>query len=54
FSSRLIHFLTMLGINAKANHLRMVKNYSYILTSMVYCIRVLAIEKLLLAAYYNK
>ncbi|KAF1949009.1 hypothetical protein CC80DRAFT_430253, partial [Byssothecium circinans] len=54
FSSRLIYFLTMLGINAKANHLRMVKNYLYILTSIVYCIRVLAIEKLLPAACRDK
>ncbi|KAF1948456.1 hypothetical protein CC80DRAFT_431587, partial [Byssothecium circinans] len=54
FSNRLIYFLTILGINAKANYLRIVKNYTYMLTSIVYYIRVLAIEKLLLVARHNK
>ncbi|KAF2646966.1 hypothetical protein K491DRAFT_615821, partial [Lophiostoma macrostomum CBS 122681] len=54
FSSRLIYFLTILGINTKVNCLYIVKNYLYILTGIVYYIKVLAIEKLLLAIYYNK
>jgi hypothetical protein len=47
FSSGLIHFLAVLGIDAEANRLRTAKNYSYMLAGVVYCIRVLAVEKLL-------
>ena len=54
FSSRLIYFLTILGINTKVDYLYIAKNYLYILTSIVYYIRVFTIEKLLLVAYYNE
>ena len=47
FSSGLIHFLAVLGINAEANRLRTAKNYSYMLAGVVYCMRVLSVEKLL-------
>ncbi|KAL5371081.1 hypothetical protein DPSP01_014505 [Paraphaeosphaeria sporulosa] len=50
FSNALVHYLAMLGIDADIHRPRTVKNYLYILTSMVYCIRVLSIEKLLPAA----
>ena len=54
FSSSLIYFLAILGINAKIDRLREAKHYSYILTSVVYYVRVLSIEKLLLAAQRDK
>jgi hypothetical protein len=50
FSSRLIYFLTILGINSNANCLRTAKSYSYMLAGVAYCMRVLSIEKLLLSA----
>ena len=50
FSSGLIHFLAVLGIGTEMNRLRTAKNYSYMLAGVVYCIRVLAVEKLLPAA----
>jgi hypothetical protein len=50
FSSRLVHFLAVLGIDAKIDCLRTAKNYSYMLASVVYYMRVLGLEKLLLAA----
>ncbi|KAF1923405.1 uncharacterized protein M421DRAFT_406996 [Didymella exigua CBS 183.55] len=50
FSSGLIHFLAVLGINSNTNHLRTAKNYSYILAGVVYCMRVLSVEKLLPSA----
>ena len=54
FSSRLIYFLTILGINSNINYLYIVKNYLYILAGVVYYIRVLSVEKLLLSTCYNK
>jgi hypothetical protein len=40
----------VLGIDTQTNRLRNAKNYSYMLAGVVYCIRVLAVEKLLPAA----
>jgi hypothetical protein len=50
FSSRLVYFLAVLGINSNANCLRTAKSYSYILAGVAYCMRVLSVEKLLLSA----
>ncbi|KAH8685354.1 hypothetical protein GQ44DRAFT_638907, partial [Phaeosphaeriaceae sp. PMI808] len=50
FTSGLIHFLAVLGINPKTQRLRLAQDYSYILAGIVYCIRVLSAEILLLAA----
>ncbi|KAH8690375.1 hypothetical protein GQ44DRAFT_636943, partial [Phaeosphaeriaceae sp. PMI808] len=49
FSSGLIYFLAILRINPKIERLRTAKNYLYILTSVVYYVRVIRLEKLLLA-----
>jgi hypothetical protein len=40
----------VLGINGEIDCLRTAKNYSYMLAGVVYCVRVLAVEKLLPAA----
>jgi hypothetical protein len=50
FTSGLIYFLAVLGINTNMGRLRVAKHYSYMLASIVYYIRVLSIEKLLPAA----
>jgi uncharacterized transporter YbjL len=50
FSSGLVYFLAVLGINSNANCLRTVKSYSYMLAGVAYCMRVLSVEKLLLSA----
>ncbi|KAH7113338.1 hypothetical protein B0J11DRAFT_446297, partial [Dendryphion nanum] len=50
FSSKLIYFLAVLRINTKINYLHKAKHYLYILASIVYYIKVLSIEKLLLVA----
>ena len=44
----------MLGINSNINCLRTVKNYLYMLAGIVYYMRMLSIEKLLLSACCNK
>ena len=44
----------MLGINAKIDCLRIAKNYLYMLASVVYCMQVIELEKLLLAVQRNK
>ena len=44
----------MLGINSNTNCLRIAKNYLYILAGVVYYIRVLSVEKLLLSTCCNK
>jgi hypothetical protein len=54
FRSGLLHFLAVLGINSEIDRLRTAKNYLYMLTSVVYCVRVLAVEKLLPAAQRDK
>ena len=50
FSSGLVHFLAVLGIDSDTNRLRTAKNYSYMLAGVVYCMRVLSVEKLLPSA----
>jgi hypothetical protein len=50
FSSGLVHFLAVLGIDSDTNRLRTAKNYSYMLAGVVYCIRVLSVEHLLPSA----
>jgi hypothetical protein len=49
-SSGSVQFLVVLGIDAETKRLRRAKNYSYMLARMVYCVRVLGVEKLLPAA----
>jgi hypothetical protein len=44
----------VLGINSNTNYLRIAKNYLYMLAGIVYYMRVLSVEKLLLSACYNK
>jgi superfamily II DNA helicase RecQ len=46
-STGLIQFLAVLGIDPDMARLRTAKNYSYMLAGMVYCVRVIALEKLL-------
>jgi superfamily II DNA helicase RecQ len=46
-STGLIQFLAVLGIDVDTDRLRTAKNYSYMLAGMAYCVRVLALEKLL-------
>jgi hypothetical protein len=50
FSSGLVHFLAVLGIDSDTNRLRTAKNYSYMLAGVVYCKRVLSVEHLLPSA----
>ncbi|CAO2655088.1 Nn.00g101520.m01.CDS01, partial [Neocucurbitaria sp. VM-36] len=50
FTSGLVHFLAVLGIDAEMERLRTAKNYSYMLAGVVYCVRVLGVEHLLPAA----
>jgi hypothetical protein len=50
FSSGLVHFLAVLGIDSDANRLRTAKSYLYMLAGVAYCMRVLSVEKLLLSA----
>jgi hypothetical protein len=50
FSSGLVYFLAVLGINSDANRLRTAKSYLYMLAGVAYCMRVLSVEKLLLSA----
>jgi hypothetical protein len=52
-SSGLIQFLAVLGIDVETKRLRTAKNYSYLLVGIVYCVRVLGVEKLLPAAGRN-
>lgn len=47
FSSGLVHFLAVLGIDKDMGRLRTAKNYSYMLAGVVYCTRVIAAEALL-------
>jgi len=45
-----VQYLAVLGINTQTNRLRTAKNFSYMLARVVYCVRVLAVEKILPAA----
>ena len=49
-----MQYLAVLGINTQTNRLRTAKNFSYMLASVVYCVRVLAVEKILPAAKRDK
>jgi hypothetical protein len=53
FSSSLVQYLAVLGINTQTNRLRTAKNFSYMLASVVYYVRVLAAEKILPVAKRN-
>lgn len=44
FSSSLVHFAAVLGINPDTRRLRPATDYSSILAGMVYCIRIFAVE----------
>ncbi|PVI04184.1 hypothetical protein DM02DRAFT_519121, partial [Periconia macrospinosa] len=50
FSSGLVYFLAVLKINKDISRLRTAKNYSYILTSIIYYTRAIAVEALLPSA----
>ena len=50
FSSALVHFLAVLGIDEETNRLRVGEDYSYMLAGVVYCTRALAVEYLLPSA----
>ena len=52
-STGLIQFLAVLGIDVDTGRLRTAKNYSYMLAGIVYCVQVLALEKLLLGGQRN-
>lgn len=47
FSSPIIHFLAVLGIDEEMGRLRTADDFSYMLAGVVYCIRVVAMEILL-------
>ena len=47
YSSGLIHFLAVLGIDPEIRRFRTAKNYLYMLAGVVYCTRVLRAAKLL-------
>ena len=42
FKSAILHFLAILGINKEINWLCQANDFSYMLASIVYCMRVLA------------
>lgn len=50
FSSGLIHFLAVLGINLEQNRLRMAPEFSLTLSAILYYIRVLIVETFLPSA----
>jgi hypothetical protein len=50
FSSGMLHYLAVLGIDTETGRLRTAKNYSYMLAGMVYCTRILFAGALLPAA----
>jgi hypothetical protein len=47
FKSAILHFLAILRINKEIRQLREANDFSYILASIVYCIRVIAVEIIL-------
>jgi superfamily II DNA helicase RecQ len=47
FSSPMIHFLAVLGIDIDRNRLRRAEDFSYVLAGVVYCVRVVGVEILL-------
>ena len=50
FTSGLVHFLAVLGIDEETNRLRVAEDYPYMLAGMVCCTRVLTVECLLPSA----
>jgi hypothetical protein len=54
FSSGLVYFVAVLGIDSDTNRLRTAKNYSYMLAGVVYYMRVLSVEHLLSSASRDK
>ncbi|KAJ9624530.1 hypothetical protein H2203_005265 [Taxawa tesnikishii (nom. ined.)] len=51
FSSGLIRFLAVLGIDEQTNRLRTADQFAFMLAGVVYCVRVLAAEIMLLSAH---
>ncbi|KAM0704631.1 hypothetical protein Q7P35_006805 [Cladosporium inversicolor] len=49
FKSVILHFLAVLGIDEEISWLRQANDFSYMLASVVYCMRVLAVEIILLS-----
>jgi hypothetical protein len=49
FKSAILHFLAVLRIDEEINWLYQANDFLYILASVVYCVRVLAIEIILLS-----
>ncbi|EMD58130.1 hypothetical protein COCSADRAFT_356738, partial [Bipolaris sorokiniana ND90Pr] len=49
FASAIVHFLTTLSIHPETSRLRTAAKFSSILSSLVYCVRILAIKFFLLA-----
>ncbi|EMD58137.1 hypothetical protein COCSADRAFT_104665, partial [Bipolaris sorokiniana ND90Pr] len=49
FASAIVHFLAALSIHPETSRLRTAAEFSSMLSSLVYCVRVLAIEFFLLA-----
>jgi hypothetical protein len=49
FKSAILHFLAMLRIDEEINRLHQANDFSYMLAGVVYCVRVLAIEIILLS-----
>ena len=47
FKSAILHFLAVLGINEETRRLREANDFSYMLASIAYCIRVIAVEIIL-------
>jgi hypothetical protein len=49
FESPMLYFIVVLGINEENNRLKEANDYSYMLTRLVYYIRVIGLELLLLS-----
>jgi hypothetical protein len=49
FKSAILHFLAVLGIDEETRRLRQANDFSYILASIVYYMRVIAVEVILLS-----
>lgn len=47
FRSGLVHFVAVLGIDDENRRLKRASDYSYVLAGVVYCVRILAAEKLM-------
>jgi hypothetical protein len=49
FKSTILYFLAVLRIDEEINRLRQANDFLYILAGVIYCVRVLAIEIILLS-----